>query len=109
MVCAGFAPAGFAGLAPVVDQLAGAQDGHALAILERNGQALASMVSTIARHLNLRNPPVCALGGAMVHLARFRQAYLHALSQACPGAQPQPAGGDGCAGALALAAALLAP
>lgn len=107
VVMPGFGPAGFAALAPVVEQRAEAGDGLALDLLRRHGEALVEMVVAIAARLDLESPTVCTLGGAITHLERFRQAYLQALSDALPQGVPQAAAGDGCAGALTLAAALL--
>jgi len=106
VVAPGFGPAGFAALAPVVERQAAAGDALALGILRRHGEALVEMVVAVAARLELRSPPVCTLGGAITHLGCFREAFGSALARALPGARWLPPQGDGCAGALALAAAL---
>ena len=106
VVAPGFGPAGFAALAPVVEQQAAAGDALALGILRRHGEALVEMVVAVAAHLELRSPPVCTLGGAITHLGCFREAFGSALARALPDVRWLPPAGDGCAGALALAAAL---
>jgi glucosamine kinase len=106
VVAPGFGPAGFAALAPVVEQQAAANDPLCLALLQRHGEALVDMVVAVAARLELSSPPVCTLGGAITHLARFREAFGTALGRGLPGASWQPPMGDGCAGALALAAEL---
>jgi glucosamine kinase len=102
-----FGPAGFAALAPVVEQQAAAGDVLALGILQRNGQALVEMVVAVATRLELPTPAVCTLGGAITHLGCFREAFLQALGGALPQAVTQEPAGDGCAGALSLAATIL--
>ncbi|MEB3260563.1 MAG: BadF/BadG/BcrA/BcrD ATPase family protein [Cyanobacteriota bacterium] len=108
VVAPDFAPAGFAALAPVVDRQAAAGDALALELLRRHGEALVEMVVAIAAHLELPAPPVCTLGGAITHLAGLRDAFGPALDRALPGARWQEPVGDGCAGALGLAAGLVA-
>jgi glucosamine kinase len=98
-----FGAAGFARLAPVVAAVAGAGDPEAQAILSRNGEALATSVASVARTLGLSTPPVAALGGAITHLERLRQAFQASLSRQLPGARLQVPVGDGCSGALAMA------
>ena len=102
-----FGAAGFAQLAPVVAQLAEAGDQQAQAIVQRSAQALAAMVAAIARQLNLANPPVWAMGGALIHLTALRDGFNAALAQTCPGAQLAKPAGDACSGALILAKELL--
>lgn len=103
-----FGPAGFAALAPLVDRRAAARDGLAVEILRRNGEALVEMVGAVATRLELVSPPVCALGGAITRLPTFRQAYLRSLSATWPRVVPREPAGDGCTGALSLAAERLA-
>jgi N-acetylglucosamine kinase-like BadF-type ATPase len=105
----GFAPAGFARLAPVVERLAAAGDRAANTILERNAAALATSVRGVAQALGLTAPPVAAMGGALTHLAVLRRQVEQALAQQLPGARLQAPHGDACAGALALAAERLCP
>ncbi|MFN9245218.1 MAG: BadF/BadG/BcrA/BcrD ATPase family protein [Cyanobacteriota bacterium] len=109
VVMPNFGPAGFAALAPVVEQQAAAGDELARGILQRHGEALVEMVVAVAKRLQLVSPPVSALGGAITHLNHFRQAYLLALSAALPEGIPQEPAGDGCAGAISLAASRLDP
>jgi glucosamine kinase len=106
VVAPGFGPAGFAALAPVVERQAAMGDALALEMLQRHGEALVEMVGAIAARLELAAPPVCTLGGAITHLECFREAFGRALARAVPGARWQEPAGDGCAGALALAAEL---
>ena len=106
VVAPGFGPAGFAALAPVVETQAASGDGLALGILQRHGEALVEMVVAVANRLDLPSPPVCTLGGAILHLACFREAFGTALAVALPSGRWQDPAGDGCAGALAMAAAL---
>ncbi len=107
VVAPDFGPAGFARLAPVVAELASVGDADALAILRRNAEALAAMVAAVAAALELSTPAVCPMGGALVHLPGFRAAVQTALVDALPGAHWTAAAGDGCAGALTLAVALI--
>jgi glucosamine kinase len=106
VVAPDFGPAGFAALAPVVERQAAAGDPLALAILRRHGEALVEMVVAVAARLELSAPPVCTLGGAITHLGCFREAFGTALARALPSARWLGPAGDGCAGALALAAGL---
>jgi N-acetylglucosamine kinase-like BadF-type ATPase len=106
VVAPGFAPAGFARLAPVVHRLAAAGDPQAAAILRRHGDALAEMVAAVARALALPDPPVCGLGGALTHLEGLRAAFQQSLAERLPAARLAPPAGDACDGALALAAEL---
>ncbi|MEB3334142.1 MAG: BadF/BadG/BcrA/BcrD ATPase family protein [Cyanobacteriota bacterium] len=106
VVAPGFGPAGFAALAPVVERQAVANDALALGILQRHGEALVEMVVAVAVRLELSTPPVCTLGGAITHLGHFRKAFGTALARTLPGARWLPPAGDGCAGALAMAAEL---
>jgi N-acetylglucosamine kinase-like BadF-type ATPase len=98
-----FGPAGFARLAPPLQELAAAGDPQAAAILSRHGEALAEAVAAVARALGLAEPPVCGLGGALTHLAGLQNGFREALARRCPGARLVPPAGDACAGALALA------
>ena len=106
VVAEGFAPAGFARLAPVVDRQARAGDPQAAAVIQRSAEALAAMVAAVARQLDLPAPAVCGVGGALTHLDGLREAFAAALQQHCPGSRLVPAAGDACDGALADAAAL---
>ena len=104
-----FGPAGFAALAPVVEHQAAAGNSIALEILRRHGEALVEMVVAVATHLALPAPTVCALGGAITHLGHLREAFIQALADALPQSQWVNPAGDGCDGALTLAASLVAP
>ena len=101
-----FGPAGFARLAPLIQGLAAAGDPHAAAILRRHGDALAEMVAAVAHSLDLTEPPVCGLGGALTHLAGLGQAFRETLAKRLAGARLVAPAGDACNGALALAAEL---
>ncbi len=107
VVAASFGPAGFARLAPVVDQQAGAGEAEAIAVMERNAAALAAMAAGVARGLDLVGPPVCPMGGAITHLEQLRRPFARSLEEALPGSRLVTATGDACQGALAMAAALL--
>jgi phenylacetic acid degradation operon negative regulatory protein len=107
VVAEGFGPAGFARLAPVVDQRAAAGDPEALAVMRRNGQALAAMAAGVARGLDLAAAAVCPMGGALTHLEQLRLPFARALAEALPGSRLVPAAGDACQGALTMAAGLL--
>lgn len=107
VVAPGFGPAGFAALAPVVERQAAAGDALALALLQRHGEALVEMVGAIAARLELSAPPVCTLGGAITHLGCFREAFGQALARNLPACRWVVPEGDGCAGALGLAAGLV--
>lgn len=98
-----FGPAGFARLAPPLQELASAGDPQASAIFNHHGEALAEAVAAVARALALEAPPVCGLGGALTHLAMLQHAFQQALARRCPGAQLVAPAGDACDGALALA------
>jgi len=100
----GFGAAGFARLAPVVDQLAEQGDARAGAILVQNAEALAAMVAAVAAALELRCPPVCALGGALLHLGELRRHFADLLSRRLGGHALVSPGGDACQGALQMAA-----
>ena len=99
-----FGAAGFARLAPLVDQRAQAGDPQAAAVIQRSAEALAAMVQAVASQLDLVEPAVCAVGGAAVHLGTLRGGFEAALAARCPGARWLPPAGDACAGALNLAA-----
>ena len=99
-----FGAAGFARLAPVIDQRAQAGDAQAQALVQRSAEALATLVEGVARELQLQAPAVCAVGGAVVHLASLRHRFAAALQHHCPGARLQQPSGDACDGALTLAA-----
>jgi glucosamine kinase len=101
-----FGPAGFAALAPVVELQADAGNPLALGILRRHGEALVAMAVAIATHLALPAPTVCTLGGAITHLERLREAFGQSLADALPQSHWVEPAGDGCDGALSLAAAL---
>jgi N-acetylglucosamine kinase-like BadF-type ATPase len=107
VVDASFGPAGFARLAPILDQLAAGGDGAAGAILQRNAEALAAMAAAVAGALalNASDAPlaVCPMGGAIEHLLQFRGRFTTALAVRLPGACLVGAAGDACAGALTLA------
>ena len=77
-----FGAAGFARLAPMVDQLAEAGDPEAAAILERNAEALVAMVTAVAAALQLREVPVVALGGGLLHLAGLRHRFEREIGRA---------------------------
>jgi len=103
VVAAEFGPAGFARLAPVVNQLAAAGDPHARAVIGASATALAGLVVGVARALELATPTVCGVGGALGHLDQLRLGFHACLARELPGAtvvQPQ---GDACWGALELA------
>jgi len=104
VVSEGFAPAGLARLAPLVDACAAGGDPQALAVIQRSAEALAVMVTAIARELALAEPAVCGVGGALAHLHQLQKAFAAALKEHCPGGRLQQPAGDACDGALALAA-----
>jgi len=100
-----FGAAGFARLAPVVDRLAEQGDARASAILAQNAEALVAMVAAVAAALELRQPPVAALGGGLIHLAGLRHLFETGLRRR--GWILVAPRGDACHGAIHLAAALL--
>ena len=102
-----FGAAGFARLAPELNRVAEGGDLSAIAILERNAEALVAMVAAVAAALDLREPPVAALGGGLLHLAGLRHRFERGLRRR-GGILVAPRG-DACHGALQLAAALLQP
>ena len=102
-----FGAAGFARLAPELNRLAEGGDLSAIAILERNAEALVEMVAAAAAALDLRDPPVAALGGGLLHLAGLRHRFERGLRRR--GGILMAPRGDPCHGALQLAAALLQP
>ncbi len=106
VVAAGFGPAQFARLAPLVATAAEAGDPGAAEIVRRSALALADLVAGVARALDLQAPPVCAVGGAVEHLKPLRSGLAAALAAELPGATLQCPRGDACDGALALALAL---
>jgi N-acetylglucosamine kinase-like BadF-type ATPase len=105
VVAPDFGAAGFARLAPVVDQLALDGERHAQAVIARSAEALAVMVESVAQQLQLNAPAVCGVGGALLHLQALQQAFQTALRQRLPKATLQEPAGDACSGALNLAAA----
>jgi phenylacetic acid degradation operon negative regulatory protein len=107
VVAAGFGPAGFARLAPVVNRLAEQGDRQAGQILQCNAEALARMAAAVARTLGLEAPPVSVMGGAIENLAMFRGCFLEALAASLPDGRPVAVQGDACDGALAMAAELV--
>jgi glucosamine kinase len=107
VVAEGFGAAGFARLAPVLDRLATEGDPQAVAVMERNGGALAAMAAAVARGLDLVAPAVCPMGGALSHLEQLKAPFARSLGLALPGSRLVAAAGDACQGALAMAAGLL--
>jgi glucosamine kinase len=107
VVAPDFGAAGFARLAPVLDQLALGGERHAQAVIARSAEALAVMAQSVARQLQLSAPAVCGVGGALLHLQALQQAFCTALRQRLPQARLQDPAGDACSGALSLAAAAL--
>ena len=99
----GFGAAGFARLAPLVAVAASEGDAGAAAVVERSAQALALMAATICTRLQLNDPPVWPMGGALEHLALLRRRLEACLEECCPGAQLQIPAADACSGALSLA------
>ncbi|WP_216908001.1 BadF/BadG/BcrA/BcrD ATPase family protein [Synechococcus sp. CCY 0621] len=108
VVAASFGPAGFARLAPVVDQQASAGEAEAIAVMERNADALAAMAAGVARGLDLLGPAVCPMGGALHHLEQLRRPFTSRLAVVLPGSRLMSAAGDACQGALAMAVELTA-
>jgi len=100
-----FGAAGFARLAPVVDRLAQQGDARASTILAQNAEALVAMVAAVAAALDLRQPPVAALGGGLIHLVGLRHPFESGLRRR--GWILEAPRGDACHGAIQLAAALL--
>ncbi|MCT0224538.1 BadF/BadG/BcrA/BcrD ATPase family protein [Synechococcus sp. CS-1328] len=98
-----FGAAGFAALAPVVNDLARRGDAEAAAILEANAAALAAMVVAVAAALELQNPAVVTSGGALRHLEGLHQRFAQRLQEGLGGAHLVDPQGDACAGALQLA------
>ena len=101
-----FGPAGFARLAPVLNQLAAAGDPHARAVITASASALAGLVVGVARALELAAPRVCGVGGALGHLDQLRLGLGAGLARELPGAALVPPRGDACWGALELAHSL---
>ena len=99
-----FGPAGFARLAPVVDRLAQLGDARATMILAHNAEALATMVAAVASALDLQAPPVCPLGGALLHLVELRSQFAEKLARRLGRNALVSPDGDACQGALRLAA-----
>jgi len=103
----GFAPAGLAALAPVLEALAEEGEVAALELLRRHAHALAASTCGVARSLQLEAPPVATLGGAITHLQTFRALYREELSLRWPRAVLVTPAGDAASGALAIARELL--
>lgn len=99
-----FGAAGFARLAPVVDRLAQQGDARSTTILAQNAEALAAMVAAVAAALDLQAPPVCALGGALLHLVELRRQFAAKLVRRLGRNALVSPDGDACQGALQLAA-----
>ena len=102
-----FGAAGFARLAPVVDRLAQQGDIRASVIMAQNAEALAAMVAAVAAALDLQAPPVCALGGALLHLVELRRQFAEKLTRRLEINALVSPDGDACQGALQLAAGCL--
>ena len=96
-------PADLARLAPLVDGAAAQGDRQAQRILDRSAVALAEAASAVARQLQLKEPNLCAHGGALLNLKEFNGAVLQAMQQHLPSARWAQPLGDACDGALALA------
>ena len=107
VVAPDFGAAGFARLAPVLNELAQAGERHARAVIARSAEALAAMVQSVAEQLDLPAPAVCGVGGALLHLQQLQQAFQTTLRQRLPQATLQAPAGDACSGALSLAAAAI--
>lgn len=103
VVRADFGPAGFASLAPCVNELALAGDHDAARIIARSAEELAGLVQGVAEHLNLLAPPVAAVGGAIEHLTALRTRFREALAERFGQAQLVSPHNDACQGALLLA------
>ncbi len=108
VVAPAFGPAGFARLAPVLNQLAAAGDPHARAVIATSAAALAGLVLGVARTLELAAPRVCGVGGALSHLDQLRLGFGACLAKELPAAVLVEPRGDACRGALELAHALAA-
>ena len=107
VVQADFGPAGFARLAPYVDQLAEAGDAEAMTIIERSGAGLADLVAGVAAALGLSSPRVAAVGGAITHLGMLQRAWCAELAARLPDATLVAPHRDACHGALLMAGDLL--
>ena len=103
-----FGPAGFARLAPVLNQLAAAGDPQARAVIRASAAALSGLVVGVARALELAAPRVCGVGGALGHLDQLRLGFGACLAQELPAAVLVEPRGDACWGALELAHSLAA-
>ncbi|MFM7313102.1 MAG: BadF/BadG/BcrA/BcrD ATPase family protein [Cyanobium sp.] len=103
----GFAPAGLAALAPVLEAVACEGDPEARGVLQHHAQALVESVCGVARGLQLDAPAVATLGGAITHLQVFRGLFCERLRGFLPEARLQAPAGDATSGALAIAAAVL--
>jgi N-acetylglucosamine kinase-like BadF-type ATPase len=104
VVAAGFGPADFARLAPLVEEEARRGDGGATRILERSARALAELVEGVAAGLSLQEVAVVGSGGALQHLEGLRRRFREELQRQWPQAHLVEPRGDACTGALALAA-----
>ena len=90
-------------LAPLVDEAAAQGDAAARAILQRSASALAQAAAATAKALDLHTPSLAARGGALEHLAEFRQLVHQTVFDFLPGSNWPSAPGDACDGALACA------
>ena len=90
-------------LAPLVDEAAAQGDAAARAILQRSASALAQAAAATAKALDLNTPSLAARGGALEHLAEFRQLVHQTVFDRLPGSNWQSAPGDASDGALACA------
>ena len=90
-------------LAPLVDEAAAQGDAAARAILQRSASALAQAAAATAKALDLHTPSLAARGGALEHLAEFRQLVHQTVFDLLPGSNWPSATGDACDGALACA------
>ena len=104
VVAPGFAPAGFAALAPAIDELAQGGDPLAIAVLERSIDALVTMAVTLSQRLEMTAPAVCGVGGGLEHLVALRHGFSTGLARELPEARLLMPAADACQGALLLAA-----
>lgn len=102
-----FGPAGFARLAPALNQLAAGGDPDAGRLMQHSAEALVELVAGVAGKLNLAAPAVFTSGGALRHLDQLKDRFDATLQVVLPASRRKEPTGDALAGALQRAAALL--
>ena len=79
-----FGSAGFAKLAPIIEEEALSGDQDASAILDRSAMALVEAVEAVAQALSLNKPSIAGSGGAFNNLRGFRNRIIRLMKARLP-------------------------